>query len=349
MADIYFSRDTKVFLHDGTVIYEIPVLDGYSFSQATNTTEVTLAEAAAANGDSRRGRKMFTDSFAPLEWSFATYVRPYTDSSAHGAVEQALWSAFNAAGSEGGITSSATSLTVNFDENKKTVVGTFDLYFRIGESESTQIVYKLEDCCVNEASIDFELDALATINWSGSGKKITEVDAIPASPTPTTTGIAGTNNFIRNKITSLAITDNGSGGTTYGVTLTGGNLTFTNNLTYLVPEVMGTINQPIGHVTGAKVFGGSFTAYLNGTDDGTAELFEDLMEETTDVTNSHSLTFSIGGASAPNLVITFPTAHLEVPTHSIDDAIGIECNFHGLPSDLDNNDEVTMVYKGVAP
>ena len=47
----FFSRDTKVFMkwaYDSTdtALYEIPVLDGFSFSQATNTSEVTLSEAA---------------------------------------------------------------------------------------------------------------------------------------------------------------------------------------------------------------------------------------------------------------------------------------------------------------
>ena len=51
----HFSRDTKVVMKfhasaDGTddALYEIPVLDGFSFSQATNTSEITLSEAADA-------------------------------------------------------------------------------------------------------------------------------------------------------------------------------------------------------------------------------------------------------------------------------------------------------------
>ena len=33
-----------------TALYEIPVLDGFSFSQGTNTSEVTLSEAATSTG-----------------------------------------------------------------------------------------------------------------------------------------------------------------------------------------------------------------------------------------------------------------------------------------------------------
>lgn len=76
--DLFFSRDTRVVVSDGTVGWEIPVLDGFSFSQATNTSEITLAEmsSAAAGNASRRGRRMFNDSYAPAEWSFSTYARP---------------------------------------------------------------------------------------------------------------------------------------------------------------------------------------------------------------------------------------------------------------------------------
>ena len=41
MADtLYFSRDTEVFIKIGSAIWSIPVLDGFSFSQATNASEI---------------------------------------------------------------------------------------------------------------------------------------------------------------------------------------------------------------------------------------------------------------------------------------------------------------------
>ena len=74
---MFFSRDTRVLLKQGANVWEIPVLDGFSFSQATNSSEITLNEAInATTGKSRRSRQMFNDSLAPAEWSFSTYVRP---------------------------------------------------------------------------------------------------------------------------------------------------------------------------------------------------------------------------------------------------------------------------------
>ena len=96
---LYFSRDTKVIAHipqssAGTksMYYDIPVLDGYSFSQATNTSEITLNEAQSTSGVSRRGRAMFNDSYAPVEWSFSTYMMPFTSAGGtKGAAAAALY------------------------------------------------------------------------------------------------------------------------------------------------------------------------------------------------------------------------------------------------------------------
>jgi hypothetical protein len=35
---LYFSRDSKMFIEFDGVVWEVPVLDGFSFSQATNST-----------------------------------------------------------------------------------------------------------------------------------------------------------------------------------------------------------------------------------------------------------------------------------------------------------------------
>jgi len=121
---------------------------------------------------------------------------------------------------------------------------------------------------------------------------------------------------------------------------------FTNNITFLTPETLCTVNQPLGHVTGTRSISGSFTCYLNTTGDSSAELFEDLIEDVNTVTNSHALSFSIGGTSTPKLVVSMPTCHLEVPTHSIEDVISLETNFHALPSTIDGTDEATIAYTG---
>ena len=94
---------------------------------------------------------------------------------------------------------------------------------------------------------------------------------------------------------------------------------------------------------------GSFTCYLNTPASGasSADLFEDIIESTSVVTNDFNLVFVIGGTgNNPRLTVTLPTCHLEVPTHSIEDLVTLETSFHALPTSVDGTDEVTMVAVG---
>jgi hypothetical protein len=375
---LYFSRDTKVFAHvpmaaAGTLnmYYDLPVLDGFSFSQATNTSEIMLNEAQSAAGVSRRGRAMFNDSYAPVEWSFSTYMMPYTSAGGtqgtsgrgdatdgdHREVSEAMWAMFFGQTVNNGLTSDATNLDIVQSTANKATVGVFDLYFVLGASHAAtaynystgatsadQMVYKLSDCSVGEASFDFDLDGIATVNWSGNGKLVTEHAGLNATSTSIYEGVSNTTGFIRNRVSDLVISGDPSGSSvTYVTTLTGGNITMSNNLTYLTPETLGVVNQPLGHVTGSKSIGGNFTCYLdNAGSTSSAELFEDLVEATSDIQNSFSLLFDIGASTIPYVKIQMPQCHLEVPTHSIEEVISMETNFHALPSDFDSTDEIDL-------
>ena len=383
MADnLFFSRDTRVVVSDGTKAWEIPVLDGFSFSQATNSSEITLNEMEGASG-SRRGRRMFNDSYAPAEWSFSTYVRPFTggpvgawtatdwDGASAGAnvhaVEEALWAAFVGKGVfthgsastnsswDDNITNAATMMTVDFLGSNTSTLGTLDIYFIMGQGdfvEATHTIYKLVGGVVNSAGIDFDLDGIATINWAGFASELIELQALPTHAQPAAAikeGTQATNNFIRNRLSTLVVAAN-PGGTglaaNYALTLTGGSLNFENNITFLTPETLGVINLPIGHVTGTRNIGGSFTCYLSNTTGASADLWEDLIEATTTITNDFDLTFNIGGTSGSHVIVNLPTCHLEIPTHSIEDVISLETTFHALPTTINTADEATIIYKG---
>ena len=375
---LYFSRDTKVIAHvpmaaAGTLnmYYDLPVLDGFSFSQATNTSEIMLNEAQSAAGVSRRGRAMFNDSYAPVEWSFSTYMMPFTSAGGtqgtsgkadatdgdHREVSEALWAMFFGQTVNAGVVSDATNLDIVQSTANKATVGVFDLFFVLGASQAAtaynystgatsadQMVYKISDCSVGEASFDFDLDGIATVNWSGNGKLITEHAGLNATSTSIYEGVSNTSGFIRNRISDLTISGDASGSSvTYVTTLTGGNITMSNNLTYLTPETLGVVNQPLGHVTGSKSIGGNFTCYLdNAGSTSSAEFYEDIVEATSDIQNSFSLLFDIGASEIPYVKIQMPTCHLEVPSHSIEEVISMETNFHALPSDFDSTNEISV-------
>ena len=365
-SNLYFSRDTKVYIKQGTNIWEIPVLNGYAFNQTSNTSEVTLSEMSDAAGNSRRGRRVFTDSIAPAEWSFTSYVRPTFSGGSVRAVEEVLWANFVANNSytaatpawAAGVTIAAGALDFDFEDSNKTTLGEFDLYFVLGANtvsgrnylaDGDTTIYQIPAASINEASISFDIDGIASIAWSGMGGKRTEVASFDASEA-ITIGTTATNNFIRNRITQLAITSSVSGSAkTYNVTLTGGNITLTNNLTYLTPEVLGIVNTPLGHVTGTRTIGGSFTAYLDEQTNGTIDLVEDLSNATTQVTNHFALDFYIGGKAAgdaprsPGMQFKIPNAHLTIPAVEVADVIGISVDFSALPTNISAADEITKI------
>jgi len=388
----YFSRDVKVYAHVPTssagtkaMFYELPVLDGFSFSQATNASEITLNQAQSTGGVSVRGRQMFNDSYAPAEWSFSTYMAPFTSAGGtlgtagkasatdgkHCEVSEALWAMFFDQTVDAALTSDTSNLSISPSNSNKATIGVFDIWFvfggaKVAESsgipasnyaDGDQKIYRIKDCSVNEASIDFDLDGIATVNWSGMGKIVTEEAALGGQSGTTTIdgtnytmstsliteGVENTTGFIRNRLSDLTISGEASGSSvTYALTLTGGNITMSNNLTYLTPETLGTVNQPLGHVTGTRTIGGNITCYLDNDTNASAELFEDLIEATTDIQNVFSLAFDIGASGTPHLLLTMATCHLEVPTHSIDDVISLETNFHALPSTIGGTNEITL-------
>jgi hypothetical protein len=122
-------------------------------------------------------------------------------------------------------------------------------------------------------------------------------------------------------------------------------------MTFLTPETLGSVNQPLGNVTGTRSVSGNFTCYLNHDSGKSADLFEDIIESTDVITNDFNLVFKIGGTSTPNVAITLPNCHLEVPSHSIEDIISLDVNFHALPASVDpgstgSNYEAEIVYTG---
>jgi hypothetical protein len=412
MADsLFFSRDTRVFirLDSGDAAWEIPVLDGFSFSQATNASEVTLNEMADADGVSRRDRQLFNDSFAPAEWSFSTYARPFFASSKDRSVEQALWallagdayyksadntfrdssvsgSSYIAQGTGG----TANQQVIDFGQSNKTNLGTASIWFVMGDSSDSAAAgdaltaYKIEGCCVNEVTFDFDIDGIATLNWSGMGKIIKEVavTASDTSPTgvagddiwlktdspaysnssiqiakttdfaavikPTVDGIDSDTNYIRNRLSYLSASSTTTSGSVT-LPLTGGNITISNNMTFVTPETLGVVNQPLGHVTGTRTVSGSVSCYLNNESNASADLFSDLIGATDTITNSFNLTFSIGGTIAtttPTIEFKMENCHLEIPTHNIEDVISLETNFHALPSTVGGTNELVISYAG---
>jgi hypothetical protein len=377
---LHLSREVEVYVEYGENMWKIPVLNGFSFSQSTNISDVTLAEFSNGSGVSRRGRRSFTDSVAPAEFSFSTYARPYTIDNAgtdvHHAVEEVLWAMFAGIPASdyavNGWTDGLTQITtasgddivgakLDLNNSNKLVFPDATIYFKFGANAGsgtgTDMWYELTKAVLTEASMDFDIDGITTVNWSGQAQSLIEPTSAPTVTGAITTGSTDTGNFIRNRLTQLSVVPNltGSGeaqegvftAAGYSVVLTGGSISLTNEVSFVTPESLGIVNKPLAPVMGARSASGSFTCYLDHNTNSSADLLEDLLNATNIVTNSFKLMFDVGGTGAtPGIRIRVPQALIEVPSHSIDDVISVETNFHALPSDIADTDELTITYVG---
>ena len=322
--------------------FRIGVLDGYSFSQGSESTDITINEAGSTPN---RGSKRFNDALPPAEWSMATYVRPFVHGAAsiradgtHDMVENILWSAMGGTGlsdASGSAvatsTGTANGALVDFIESDVHELMKLQIFFAL---ENT--TYRLNDAQIGTCEVDFSIDGIAQITWSGSATTIDQVttayedpskyqieayDADGASLThssgTTDTYVEGYNYFdavgpsdsdyLRNKLSSLYLDADAQGGgassggldnKTYDINITGGSITIENNVTYVTPETIGIVDKPIGSFTGARTINGSMTMYLDTKSNGSNQLLTDLAAATDLVTNVFDMRLYMGVAGA---------------------------------------------------
>ena len=373
--------------------FKMGVLDGYSFSQSSDSTDVTINEAGATPS---RGSKRFNDSLAPAEWSLSTYVRPFK----HGSnsirtendmdmCENILWAAIAGKDITGGalsgtsltaVTCDGTDADVSFVRSDHHELLKLSIFFAL---ENT--TYRLNECQVNQAEIDFAIDGIATIAWSGNATTIDQVTTAIEDPTKAletdgstdaaytalpytegfnfvdTTGTADAD-YLRNKLSTLSLSHattgsgaaevldiDGGGTKTYAINITGGSLTIANNITYVTPETLGVVDTPIGSFSGSRQVSGSLTMYLDTKADGSNELLSDLTKATNLVNTKFNMSLFMGGASGGTPLVEFdlPVAHFQIPSIETADIISSTVEFAAQGSNLSTGDEMTVKYKGL--
>jgi len=384
--------------------FRIGVLDGYSFSQANETTDVTISEAGSAPA---RGSKRFNDSLSPAEWSFQTYARPfehgaasYRASGTHDFAENILWAALSGQAiptsggpsdnsgdtTNSGINFNTNDVEVDFESSDSHELLKLNIFFAL---ENT--TYRLNECQVNQVEIDFAIDGIATLSWSGNATSIDQVDSAIEDPSKAlnnnSSGANGSTSvstyvekynyvdvtgssdadYLRNKLSTLTLSNTVQGGgasaggldavATYDIAITGGNITIANNITYLTPETLGIVDQPIGSFTGTRMVSGSLTCYLDNKtspNPGSNSLLKALQGATNLVTNSFDMSLFMGGdstsfASRTTPVIEFDigAAHLSIPTIETADIISTNIEFMALGTSLTDQDEILVKGHGV--
>lgn len=479
---------------------EIQVLDGLSFSQATGSETVTINEAGTSPIRGQRSFNTSLEpvelSFSTYMRPFfnegtGTVGATYDADDVVDAEEDVLWNAF-AAGYVNGTdeliaASSRTTATAGTAPSAGTM-GASAAWFQVNgtgdvepysklifeNSGKNQMVkfgviilmdstsYVIDNCVLDQASIDFGLDAIATIAWTARGSALRSVDLSatttpvagtvtfsgnfltgdsPASavtrtnvsindatdvftyashglrkgmqvtvaapgagalPTGLTAGtyyvievltantfkLSATLNgtsidattaggacnitfnedttadvakakvttapFLANKLSAVTVQDGiGGTGTSYTLALTGGNITFSNNVTYLTPANLGTVNKPFTYFTGTRAVSGSINCYLRTGTNRSAQLLSDmLVGSASDVEPDFKIVLSIGGANTAGtnrILVTLPACVLTIPAINTEQVVSSTINFTAQGSSnsafaIDQNNEATVTY-----
>ena len=337
---------------------EIQVLDGFSFSQNTTQETVTLNEAGASPV---RGQRSFNTALDPVDFSFTTYMRPADSGINITAEESVLWNAMftdaaigtsEAAWTDG--TASATCVLTNSD------VHNLQKFGMIITIDTTTFV--IDNCVLNTATIDFGLDAIASVQWAGQGAVLRQISTPTLSGTTTVTfsgslsGSAQGKNtaapYIANKLSTVTLDAGiGSGGTAYTLALTGGTLTISNNVTYLTPANLASVNKPFTYFTSTRSITGSLNAYLRTGTGNTADLMATMLtNSSSDVNPAYYLKIAVGGASSLTHVdFTMPAVVLSIPAVNAEQVVSTTINFTAQGSsggafDIAQSNELAIEY-----
>lgn len=234
------------------------------------------------------------------------------------------------------------------------------LYFKLDN-----IIYQVSNATVNQATVDAGIEEIATVTWTGLGTTMRELTGTPRNNAVSVFGgilntgtsvtananalnlsnvacyhpynqmnVAGsisTNSFIKNRLSSINFqhaTSAGATGNTYTFPVTALTFEYNNNITYLTPEELSALNEPIGQFTGTRGISGSATMYLRAGDSQSAQFLRNIAQDSrTSSAQTSNANLIIGGATAPYVAFSMPAVQFEFPQVAIEDVLSVSVNF----------------------
>lgn len=352
-----------------TNTWELLPMSDFTFSQGTEQQTITLNEAGATPS---RGQRSFNTAINPVDWNFGTYIRPTrlpnnpvggTDITC--APELLMWNALASSARptngdaevggggysktglwtdgtvNGAVTVAENTATVTFENSNTHSFTVFGLIFEVDAT-----IYYLDKCSINQADLNFGIDQIASVAWSGQATELVEITGVAGIDAKLTevsdaSSIWESDNrssFLTNKlskVTCYAYNLTGQAASQeYILAITGGQITINNNITYLTPELIGVVNKPIGYYSGTRAISGNMTAYLKTGNFNTGELLADLATHSQqDSDNKFYLRIGVGEAKetivagSPHFLLTMPSCVFQIPTIDVQDVISTTINF----------------------
>ena len=234
------------------------------------------------------------------------------------------------------------------------------MYFKLDN-----VIYQVSNATVNQATVDAGIEEIATSTWTGFGTTMKELTGTPrdvavsvfggilnsgssvlananaytytaaASYHPynqaNVAGSVATNSFIKNRLSAIEFHHKPSAGGTdvkYTFPVTALSFDYNNNITYLTPEELANLNEPIGQFTGTRAVTGSATMYLRAGDNESAQFLRNIANDSrTSSAQTSNANLIIGGATAPYVAFQLDAVQFAFPQLAVEDVISMSVNF----------------------
>lgn len=277
---------------------------------------------------------------------------------ASGTTEQSVWSA----GGKLTTTNTASGTGSHSTRSNFSTAQENHLYFKLDN-----VIYQVSNATVNQATVDAGIEEIATTTWAGMGTTMTELTGTPrnnavsvfggilangtsilananATALSATSsyhpynqmnvaGSVGTNSFIKNRLSAITFNHAATAGATansYTFPVTALTFDYTNNMTYLTPEELSSLNAPIGQFVGTRAVTGSATMYLRNDNNESAQFLRNIAADSrTNSAQTSNANLVIGGTTSPYVAFFLPAVQFEFPQLAVDDVIAMSVNFVG--------------------
>jgi len=254
------------------------------------------------------------------------------------------------------------------------------IYFKLDN-----VVYQVGNATVNQATVDAGIEEVATTTWAGFGTDLKELTGaardkaisvfggtLNSGATATansnasvvdSTSVAqsyhpygtmnvattiGTNAFIKNRLSSIEFHHKASASASdekFTFPVTALSFDYNNNITYLTPEELSTLNTPIGQFTGTRAVTGSATMYLRTGDTESAGFLRNISQDArTSSAQTSNANLIIGGTTAPYVAFQMDAVQFDFPALATEDVISMSVNFVAQETTANRGDggEVTI-------
>jgi hypothetical protein len=164
-------------------------------------------------------------------------------------------------------------------------------------------------------------------------------------------GVSGTNSFIKNRLSAIEFHHKATAGGSdekFVFPVTALSFDYNNNISYLTPEELSSLNEPIGQFTGTRSVSGSATMYLRTGDLESAGFLRNISEDSrTSSAQTSNANLIIGGATAPYMAFQLDACQFDFPSIATEDVISMTVSFVAQEATANKGDggEVTIFAK----